>query len=111
MKQNTKKKKNHPETPNRGWEENKVIKRNKTGRGKKKLTKTALVSFHVDTGSSTSQAIVIRGSKIVSWLHRGSATVCGGGQGGFADLVLALVEQNVGSIGLQRKRKRWVLLN
>lgn len=71
-----------------------------------------LVRFHGDVGGggggsaelcvvflTRSDVIVLTGSDVVGGLAGGGGACVGGGQSGFSDLVLPLVEQDVSSVG------------
>lgn len=57
------------------------------------------VRFHGDVGGGA-QLCVVAGGDVVVGLGGGGGACVGGGQRGFSDLVLSLVEQNVGGAGL-----------
>lgn len=71
------------------------------------ILRVRLVCFHSGVGGGALLCVVVvlfAGSDVV-----GGACV-GGGQGGFSDLILSMVEQDVGSVGLRGRRQRITLM-
>lgn len=70
----------------------------KWSRKKTKKERQKSVRLHADAGRGSVHAIMGLGCDVVLWLGGGGY---GWRDGGLADLVLALVEQEVGRAGLQ----------
>lgn len=61
-----------------------------------------LVRFHGHVGGGARlRVVVFAGSDVIGGLGGGGGTCAGGGQSGLSDLVLSMVEQDVGSVGLK----------
>lgn len=67
-----------------------------------------LVRFHGDIGGGAAKLcfVIFAGSDVVGGLSGGGGAFVGGRQSGFSDLVLSMVEQDVGSVGLRERRQR-----
>lgn len=65
------------------------------------------VRLHGDVGGRGPQfcAVVSAGGDVVGELGCGGGAGVGGGQGGLSNLVLSLIEQDVGGAGLEERRR------
>lgn len=67
------------------------------------------VRFHGDVGGGAQLCVLIfAGGDVVGGLGGGGGARVGGGQSGFSDLVLSLVEQDVGRVGLNDTRRQTI---
>lgn len=70
------------------------------------------VRLHGDVGGRGPQfgAVVSAGGDVVGELGCGGGACVGAGQSGLSDLVLSLVEQDVGGAGLEERRRTFNIL-